>query len=107
MRRPRPGGDKRQLWPGTQLLYSVHTAQEPNDCFPQERSFKRLKFVAHERLQTAISGHDKLSLTTKLAGGSVAQDRPGEIMVPWEGMCLPGWEPKIPLITGFKALADA
>ena len=34
-------------------------------------------------------------------------DRPGEIMVPWEGMCLPGWEPKIPLITGFMALSDA
>ena len=56
MRRPRPGGDKRQLWPGTQILYSVHTAQEPNDCFPQERSVKRLKFVAHERLLTAKSG---------------------------------------------------
>ncbi len=34
-------------------------------------------------------------------------DRPGEIMVPWEGVRLPGWEPKIPLKTGFKALFDA
>ena len=38
MRRPRPGGDKQQLWPGTQSLYSVHTAQEPNDRYPQKRS---------------------------------------------------------------------
>jgi nucleoside-diphosphate-sugar epimerase len=34
-------------------------------------------------------------------------DRPGEIMVPWEGARLPGWEPKIGLNTGFKALLDA
>ena len=33
MRRPRPGGDKQHLWPGTQILYSVHTAQEPNYHF--------------------------------------------------------------------------
>jgi nucleoside-diphosphate-sugar epimerase len=34
-------------------------------------------------------------------------DRPGEIMVPWEGPRLPGWAPKIPLKTGFKTLFDA
>ena len=34
-------------------------------------------------------------------------DRPGEIMVPWEGARLPGWEPKIVLKTGFKTLPDA
>jgi nucleoside-diphosphate-sugar epimerase len=34
-------------------------------------------------------------------------DRPGEIMVPWEGARLPGWEPKIPLKTGFKTLSEA
>ncbi len=33
-------------------------------------------------------------------------DRPGEIIVPWEGTRLPGWEPKIPLKTGLKALSD-
>lgn len=34
-------------------------------------------------------------------------DRPGEILVPWEGARLPGWEPKIGLNNGFKALLDA
>lgn len=34
-------------------------------------------------------------------------DRPGEILVPWEGVRLPGWEPKISLETGFKAFSDA
>ena len=34
-------------------------------------------------------------------------ERPGEIMVPWEGARLPGWEPEIALKTGFRALFDA
>jgi nucleoside-diphosphate-sugar epimerase len=34
-------------------------------------------------------------------------DRPGEIMVPWEGPHLPGWKAKIPLKTGLKAFSDA
>ncbi len=34
-------------------------------------------------------------------------DRPGEIMVPWEGPQLPGWKAKIPLKTGLKAFSDA
>ena len=32
-------------------------------------------------------------------------DRPGEIIVPWEGPSLPGWRAKIPLKTGLKALS--
>jgi len=31
-------------------------------------------------------------------------DRPGEILVPWEGPKLPGWKPKIALKTGLKAI---
>jgi len=34
-------------------------------------------------------------------------DRPGEIIVPWEGTRLPGWEPEIPLKTGLKTLSGA
>ena len=34
-------------------------------------------------------------------------DRPGEIMVPWEGKRLPGWKPNMTLKTGFKALSEA
>lgn len=34
-------------------------------------------------------------------------DRPGEILVPWEGDRLPGWEPKIGLNEGFKTLLGA
>jgi nucleoside-diphosphate-sugar epimerase len=33
-------------------------------------------------------------------------DRPGEIIVPWEGPCLPGWKAKIPLKTGLKTFLD-
>ncbi len=33
-------------------------------------------------------------------------DRPGEVMVPWEGPPLPGWKAKIPLKTGLKAFSD-
>ncbi len=32
-------------------------------------------------------------------------DRPGEIIVPWEGPSLPGWRAKIPLKTGLKAFS--
>jgi hypothetical protein len=56
MRRPRPGGDKQHLWPGTQILYSVHTAQEPNDRFPQVQSFEGLKIRESDLLQSATSG---------------------------------------------------
>ncbi len=56
MRRPRPGGDKQHLWPGTQILYSVHTAQEPNDRLPQEQSFEGLKILESDLLQSARSG---------------------------------------------------
>jgi len=55
MRRPRPGGDRQHLWPGTQILYSVHTAQEPNDRIPQERSFKWLISRKSDLLQSANS----------------------------------------------------
>lgn len=34
-------------------------------------------------------------------------DRPGEILVPWEGARLPGWEPKIRLNEGFKTILGA
>ena len=34
-------------------------------------------------------------------------DRPGEILVPWEGLRLTGWEPRIPLKTGLKTISDA
>lgn len=34
-------------------------------------------------------------------------DRPGEIIVPWEGPHLPSWKAKIPLKTGLKAFSDA
>jgi nucleoside-diphosphate-sugar epimerase len=44
--------------------------------------------------------------TVNVAWGA-RPDRPGEIMVPWEGPRLPGWAPKIPLKTGFKTLFDA
>ncbi len=33
-------------------------------------------------------------------------DRPGEVMVPWEGPPLPGWKAKIPLKTGLKAFSE-
>jgi hypothetical protein len=59
MRRPRPGGDKQHLWPGTQILYSVHTAQEPNDRFPQERLFEGLINRKSDFLQSANSGNRK------------------------------------------------
>ena len=33
-------------------------------------------------------------------------DRPGEVMVPWEGPSLPGWQVKIPLKTGLKTFSE-
>ncbi|MDH3739878.1 MAG: NAD(P)-dependent oxidoreductase, partial [Alphaproteobacteria bacterium] len=44
--------------------------------------------------------------TVDVAWGARAE-RPGEVMVPWESMALPGWEPKISLNAGFKTLFDA
>jgi nucleoside-diphosphate-sugar epimerase len=44
--------------------------------------------------------------TVDVAWGALP-DRSGEIMVPWDGARLPGWEPKIPLKQGFKAFSGA
>lgn len=49
---------------------------------------------------------DATSRTVDVAWGA-RPDRPGEIMVPWEGTRLPSWAPKFPLKAGFKTLFDA
>ena len=41
--------------------------------------------------------------TVDIAWGARA-DRPGEILVPWQGPPLPGWQAEVPLDAGFKAI---
>jgi nucleoside-diphosphate-sugar epimerase len=54
----------------------------------------------------AATWQEATGRTVDVAWGA-RPDRPGEIIVPWEGPKLPGWEPKIPLKTGLKEILAA
>ncbi len=58
-------------------------------------------------LKTVVATWREVAGQTVDVAWGTHPDRPGEIMMPWEGSRLPGWEPKIPLKKGFQTLSEA
>ncbi len=60
-----------------------------------------------ETLQSIVATWQEATGRSVDVAWGARPDRPGEVMVPWEGSPLPGWKPKISLETGLKAFSEA
>lgn len=85
---------------GAMLASELASGQESG-----HRSFTLPSAEAVTLRSVAATWQEATGRSVEIAWGA-RPDRRGEIMVPWEGPRLPGWEPKIPLNIGFKAFFD-
>lgn len=103
-------GEPLKLTPGHQKINLVHV-DDVVDAF-LNASTRVCDLLANEHLKFSISSDETISIRdlvrqiSNILGTEVPvlfgtkPYREGEIMKPWNGICLPLWQPKIDLVTG-------
>jgi nucleoside-diphosphate-sugar epimerase len=105
-----------QMSPGDQILDLTHV---DDVCDAFLHAARLVRDPEHPSIATyAVSGGERMSLREivatleKVSGRTVRIDwgarpyRPREVMRLWDGPAMPGWQPRITLADGFKALLD-
>jgi nucleoside-diphosphate-sugar epimerase len=107
-------GEPLPMSPGEQLLDLVHVDDVVEAFLAAAARLEHGEVAAHERYSVPASRRHSLREAVRLFGEAVGREvpvvwggrayRPREVMVPWDGPPLPGWQARIGLVEGLRTL---